>query len=71
MNVYENTAYKPAQEVVQVGNWQSLGCHFDSLALRTLQGGTYQDWAGMTVEKCLELAYGYLFAGVEFWGYVS
>ena len=47
------------------------GCYVDSAASRTLQGGVYQDWSGMTVQMCAEKASSYRYMGVEYYGLVS
>ena len=55
-----------------VKSFQLRGCFIDSPAGRLLPDGNQVDGgAGMTVEKCIELAASYRFAGVEAGGYGS
>jgi hypothetical protein len=48
-----------------VGTFNSLGCWTDSTEARALTGGSSTS-ADMTVEKCVALAKGFKYAGVEY-----
>jgi hypothetical protein len=44
INLYEDTAYRTANQVPYVGDYVLRGCYVDSATSRTLQAGGYQDW---------------------------
>lgn len=75
MTLYLNDAYQeppptPVATVVpSVGNWEARGCYADSTTARSLTGGSTTDSA-MTVSKCVGLAKGWKYAGVENESYV-
>jgi hypothetical protein len=56
---------EPPSEVLSVGTFDLLGCWVDITATRALTGGSATD-PDMTVEKCVALAAGFQYAGVEF-----
>jgi hypothetical protein len=58
--------------VASVAPFQSPTCVLDYTDVRVLNNGSATDLGenGMTVEKCIEFAQGWQYAGVEFGGYV-
>jgi hypothetical protein len=66
-NLYENTAYvtpTPTQ-VRSTSGFKLIGCYTDSASSRTLQGDFFQDQQEMAVDKCVQQAELYRYAGVE------
>ncbi|KAK6523447.1 hypothetical protein TWF281_001429 [Arthrobotrys megalospora] len=47
------------------GTFNNIGCYTDSSSKRVLNGGSWTDGA-MTVEKCVDKAQGFKYAGVEY-----
>jgi hypothetical protein len=47
------------------GNFNTIGCWTDGMNARALTGGSATDQA-MTVDKCVALAQGYKYAGLEY-----
>jgi hypothetical protein len=60
-----NPSGEQQPELPSAGTFNSIGCWTDSINARTLTGGssTAND---MTVEKCVTLAAGFKYAGVEY-----
>lgn len=56
-------------EVKTYSAWTSCGCHGDRANARIMDF-SYVDYDGTTVEKCLDRAKDYPYAGVEFGGCV-
>jgi hypothetical protein len=58
------------QTVQSVGSFRFQGCFRDSEGNRALGDGYLDGWGenGMTVEKCIEAASGYRYAGLEYSG---
>ncbi|KAJ3775846.1 hypothetical protein FB446DRAFT_723514 [Lentinula raphanica] len=50
------------------GNWTSEGCYTDNVGARTLNGASFANGTGMTIESCLDFCdtNNFVLAGVEF-----
>lgn len=60
-----NPSGRQQPELPSSGTFNSIGCWTDSMSARTLTGGT-STASDMTVQKCVALAVGYKYAGVEY-----
>lgn len=68
LSVYNSTTYIPPTTVKQVGSYLSKGCYAEATIGRLLNGSSYSNSTGMTVETCVSFCKnaGANYAGLEY-----
>ncbi|KAK6340345.1 hypothetical protein TWF730_002107 [Orbilia blumenaviensis] len=66
IQLYKNPSYQPPSQP-DTGAFVHQGCYTDSVESRGLEHST-TDWEGMTVQKCIQLAAGFKYAAVQYYG---
>ncbi|EPS45732.1 hypothetical protein H072_196 [Dactylellina haptotyla CBS 200.50] len=64
IQLYKNPNYQPPGQP-NIGSFISQGCYTDSVDARALEHSS-NDASGMTIQKCVQLAAGFKYAGLEY-----